>query len=169
MPFRSRFRGRFGRRFGRGVHGGQAFQGNPILGVLLPFMMLGFMGSFAISIASTALANSYVEDSKAKTITVIVTVCYFLGIILMCMWGCMNPESRKKFGKALYIGMVVAFGITVISDIIGFVWWEDVQLDSLWEYPKDVTIAHFVITMLASIGLSVCCAFFPKWVNKSQE
>ena len=108
-------RGRFGVR---GTPSGELFQGNPNLGLLLPFMMLGFMGSFAISIASTALANSYIEHSKAKTITVVVTVCYALGLILMCIWGCMNPESRKKFGKA----------------------------NSRREYPKGLTIVHFVIT-----------------------
>ena len=36
---------------------------NPMLAPLVPFMFIGFMGSFAISIASTALANEYVEDS----------------------------------------------------------------------------------------------------------
>ena len=142
---------------------------NQTIAPLVPFIFIGFMGSFAISIASTALANEYVEDSQAKTITVFITVFYALGIILMCMWGCMNEESRKKFGKALYIGMVAAFSFTVVSDIIALVWWQDVQLDSFWEYPKGVSIAHFVITMLFSIGLSVCCAFFPKCMNKSQE
>lgn len=126
MPFRGRFgRGRFGRgRFGRGHFGGRGVGihgGNPIVGVLLPFMFMGLMGSFAISIASTVLANSYVDDSQAKTITIVVTVFYFIGIILMCMWGGMNAESRKKFGKALYIGMVAAFTFTVISDIIALI------------------------------------------------
>ena len=65
MPFRGRFgRGRFGRRahFGGGMHGHPGSV-NPMLAPLVPFMFIGFMGSFAISIASTALANEYVEDS----------------------------------------------------------------------------------------------------------
>ncbi len=122
------------------------------------------MATTAISIASTALANTYVDESDAKTIPIVVTIFFFLGVVLSCMWLCVNQENRKRFGKAIYIAMAIFFGATFISDIVALSIWADVQLDSLWEYPKDVTIAHFVMTMLASLLLGIGCAFVPKCV-----
>ena len=129
--------------------------------------ILGFGGSIALSMASTTLANAYVENDEAKTITRVVTIVYFLGLALMCIIGCLSRENRKKYGKYLYIAMVVAFAATVICDIIALKRWENVELDSTWEYPKEVSIAHFVVTMIASIAFSVMCAFYHKIVKKT--
>ena len=127
---------------------------------------MGLLGSMVISVVSTVLAFQHVEDRPAKAISALVTALYGLGLILMFVWGFMKPPNRKKYGQPLYLGMVSVFGATVISDIIGFVWWEDVELDSLWEYSKGLTIAQFAITMIGSVGLSVCCFFFPKCLNQ---
>ena len=156
---------------GGGFHfNGSGGQPNPILGICLPFMFMGFIGSVAISIASTALANEYVKnDDEAKNITVAVTVLYFIGVILCFMQLCMNKENKKLHGKKLLIAMIVIFSGVVVSDFIAFSFWSDVQLDSLWEYPKGVTIAHFVITMIAAIGFTLLIIYLPKLVKQNDK
>ena len=77
--------------------------------------------------------------------------------------------SRKKIGKVFYLIGAGVFTLTVISDILGLIWWEDVEVDSFNQYDKGVTIAHFVITMVAAVGLSLCCAFFPRCFQESKD
>ena len=154
---------------GRGGNGGHAFQGHPILCVLFCLAITGFIGSVGFSLASPALAYHYVEDSEAKSITVVVTVFYFLGIILM--WAMSNLSSCKKNKAALafYILTVAAFTSTVVSDIIAIKRWEKIELDYSYQYPKEVSIIHFAITMIFSIGLAIGFAFFLNCRKKSKN
>ena len=136
---------------------------NPVLGPLIPILIIGISLTILLCVTSMSMASG-ASDTRAKNMTIVVTVFFVVGIIVMCIWGRASEETRKKFGKALYIGTVAAFSITVICDIIALVWWDDVETDN----PKGVTTAQFVVKMILSVALSVLCAFWPKFMKKSE-
>ena len=136
---------------------------NPVLGPLIPIIFIGVSGTIMLCLTSMSMSSG-VSDTQAWNLTVVVTVFFVVGIVQMCIWGRASEETRKKFGKGLYIGTVAAFSITVICDIIALVRWDDAET----EHPKGVTIAQFVVTMILSVALSVLCAFWPKFMKKSQ-
>ena len=136
---------------------------NPVLGPLIPIIFIGVSSIILLCVTSVGMSTG-VSDTRAKNMTIVVAVFFVAGIVVMCIWGRASEETRKKFGKALYIGMIAAFLITVICDILALVWWDDLET----EHPKGVTIAQFVVTMILSVALSVLCAFWPKFMKKSE-
>ncbi len=61
-------------------------KGNRVFARCVVLFSLGYLVMIALSLASTVLANMQADESDAKIITIVVTLFFFSGVIISCVW-----------------------------------------------------------------------------------